>query len=327
MYYVYEWYIVSTGEVIYVGKGTGRRYKVRKHNRLFNEMIRRFECESRIVKEFDTEKDAFDYEFIRVMEMRLKGECVCNIYNGGSGGTTEWWNDELRKQYSEHNVMKSESQRKRMSEHNPMKNKAISEKTARSKSRAVVIGDKEYSSVKEARESLKVSFDAIANWCKKGINAKGEKCHYKDSPLNEFTDKRYNKGTCRSVIYKNVRYESVKDFAESIGISMSAALYWLRRGFNSDGVPCRYEDDTRELTFINRYAVRNKAKAKPVIVNGIKYDTCEDASKALGISKSTLYSYLQGTKRSRKYICEYGNQQPSQGKSDNSTLEGSTTNG
>lgn len=53
MYYVYEWFIVETGEVIYVGKGTGRRYKVRKHNRLFNEMIRRFECDSRIVKEFE----------------------------------------------------------------------------------------------------------------------------------------------------------------------------------------------------------------------------------------------------------------------------------
>lgn len=31
MFYVYEWYIVDTGEIIYVGKGKGNRYKVRKN--------------------------------------------------------------------------------------------------------------------------------------------------------------------------------------------------------------------------------------------------------------------------------------------------------
>ena len=129
MYYVYEWFIVETGEVIYVGKGTGRRYKVRKHNRLFNEMIRRFECDSRIVKEFGTEREAFEFEFVRINEMHERGQCVCNIHNGGYGGTVEWWTDELRAHYSEINVMKSEEQRKRMSENNPMKDKKIAEKT------------------------------------------------------------------------------------------------------------------------------------------------------------------------------------------------------
>lgn len=28
MYYVYEWYNVDTGEILYVGKGKGYRYKV-----------------------------------------------------------------------------------------------------------------------------------------------------------------------------------------------------------------------------------------------------------------------------------------------------------
>lgn len=36
MFYVYEWFIKETNEVIYVGKGKGKRYKVRKHNRLFD---------------------------------------------------------------------------------------------------------------------------------------------------------------------------------------------------------------------------------------------------------------------------------------------------
>ena len=52
MFYVYEWFIKETNEVIYVGKGCGRRYKVTKHNKFFNDMIKRFDCDSRIIKEF-----------------------------------------------------------------------------------------------------------------------------------------------------------------------------------------------------------------------------------------------------------------------------------
>ena len=60
MFYVYEWYIVSTNEVIYVGKGCRNRYKVRKHNQFFNDMITRFECDSRIIKYFEKEEKRFD---------------------------------------------------------------------------------------------------------------------------------------------------------------------------------------------------------------------------------------------------------------------------
>ena len=97
MFYVYEWYIVDTDEIIYVGKGCKNRYKVTKHNKMFNEMIRRYNCKSRIIKKFDNEKDAFEYEFIRINELRNKNQCVCNIYNGGTGGTVSWWNEERKK--------------------------------------------------------------------------------------------------------------------------------------------------------------------------------------------------------------------------------------
>lgn len=325
MYYVYEWYIIETGEIIYVGKGTGLRYKVRKHNKLFNEMIKRFSCDSRIIKQFDSEKEAFEYEFDRVLELKCKGQCVCNIHNGGYGGTTEWWTDELRKKYSDNNVMKSETQRKRMSENNPMKDKDIAAKTNGQKRKAVIIGDKEYPSVKDACNEFGVCFEVIANWCRKGVNPKGEKCRYKDREQVEFTDKRYNKGGSRAVIYEGVRYECVKDFAKGIGIGERTAGEWLRRGFNSKGVPVRYEDDTRELTFVNRYNERDKDKGKPVIVNDVTYKNVKEASKALGLTVKTLRTYLQ-KQNSTKYICKYGNQQPSRGNTDSSTTEGSTTN-
>lgn len=178
MYYVYEWYVVKTGEVIYVGKGTKRRYKVTKHNKFFNEMIKREKCESKIIKEFETEQEAFAYEYDRVRELKAIGQCVCNIRDGGFGGSTEWWNEDLRKIYSEHNVMKSEAQRKRMSEKNPMKNPEIAEKTNGQKRKPVIIDGKHFISLKEASIEYHVATDTINQWCLKGHNTRGIKCEF-----------------------------------------------------------------------------------------------------------------------------------------------------
>lgn len=175
MFYVYEWYIEETGEIIYVGKGCNRRYKVKKHNIFFNDMTKRYRCNSRIVKKFDKEKDAFEYEFIRINELKRNGQCVCNIYDGGFGGTTEWWTDELKKKYSEKNVMKSTEQRKRMKINNPMKNKSVAEKTNGQKRRKVIIGDKTYKSIKEAKEKLNASYSNLMTWSKKGKTPNGER--------------------------------------------------------------------------------------------------------------------------------------------------------
>lgn len=328
MYYVYEFFIVETNEIIYVGKGTRNRYRVKSNrNQFLTNMLDRFECDSRIVKWFDDEKDAFEYEYNYIKQLKQKGQCVCNIHNGGAGGSGEYWTAELRKEYSDHNVMKSKAQRERMSANNPMKNHDVAKRVATKKSKPVIIGDNEYASVKEASQRLLVSTDTIILWCKKGINYKGEQCRYKNKPQVVFSDQRYNKGSCKAVIYKGIEYECSVDLAKAIGIGKRTAFEWLRRGFDPSGEPCRYKDDKRVLTYENRYLKRNKARAKTIIVNGKTYQSCEEASKILNIPKSTLYSYLQGAKHNPNYICEYGNQQPSQGNFDNSTLEGSTTNG
>lgn len=41
-FYVYEWYIVETGEVFYVGKGTGNRALSSKSRDVLFEKIRKF---------------------------------------------------------------------------------------------------------------------------------------------------------------------------------------------------------------------------------------------------------------------------------------------
>ena len=176
MFYVYEWFIKETGEIIYVGKGCNNRYKVRKHNRFFNDMVRRFDCESRIIKRFENEQDAFDYEYVRVHELKEIGQCVCNIYEGGTGGVKSWWTDDLRNRYSEKNVMKSENQRKRMKDSNPMSDPKIAEKTNGQKRRKVTIGNTTYNSIKEAKEKLDISYSNILTWSKKGKTPSGEIC-------------------------------------------------------------------------------------------------------------------------------------------------------
>lgn len=312
MYYVYEWFVIDTGEIFYVGKGTRERYKYRKRNKKFNEFVNNHKCDSRIIKYFETEDDAFQYEYKRIEELKKIGQCQCNIMKGGRGGTTECWTEEARKYYSENNVMKSKEQRERMSKNNPMKNKEVAMRTNGQKKKAVIIGEHEYESVKDALTEYGICWDVLSTWCRKGINPYGEKCRYKGQPQKEYDGVRYNKGGSRPVIYKGIRYESEIDCAKSIGISQRTITEWLKRGFNPQGIECRFENDTRELEFVNRYTTRDNNRSKPVIINGIEYRSCRIASEKLNVPKSTLYSYLNGSKYNPYYLCEYGNQQPSQ---------------
>ena len=327
MYYVYEFYDVNTNEILYVGKGCGNRYKTRYgRNKLLTEKLNKSACDSRIIKYFDSEKDAFDYEYQRINKLKSEGQCTCNIHCGGAGGSGEYWTDELRKEYSENNVMKNPEQRKRMSKNNPMKNFEVAKRVASQKSRPVIINGIEYSSIKEACEKLHTTTETIRLWCNKGINSNGELCRYKDQEQAIFTDKRYNKGGSKAVIYQGIRYEAIIDLAKALNRGETTIHTWLKRGFSPDGIPCRYEDDTRELVFENRHIKRNKAKAKRVIINGIYYKSCEEASDKLNIPKSTLYSYLNGSKHNPDFICKYDDQQPSQENVSKSILEGSETN-
>lgn len=319
MYYVYEWYIVETNEIIYVGKGTGRRYKVRKHNKFFNDMIIRYNCSSRIVREFEREKDAFEYEFDRILELKKIGQCVCNIYDGGFGGTSSWWTEDDRKKYSEKNVMKSEIQRKRMKEYNPMKNREIAEKTNAKKRKAVIIDDYEYKSIKEVCNNYCVSSSTVIEWCRKGKTANGESCRFKNLDCETYVYK--NTGQKRSVTYNGVHYDSATQMARSLGIAQTTASRWCRNGVDPYGKPCCYDDDNRKTI------VSMGSKSIPVIVNNKWYPSKESARKDLNISAYTLTQLLDGKLKDEKYICRYGNQQPSRGNTDISTSEGSTTNG
>ena len=185
MYYVYEWYVKTTGEIIYVGKGSKKRYLSKQHNYLFKELTKRFECESRIIKKFEKEEDAYLYEFERINELKEINQCVCNIMQGGYGGGNSYkhnckrWTAEERLKYSKNNVMKDEKQRERMKNNNPMKNKVYALKNGIKHRKPFVIGNKEYQTLEEASKEYKVTIQCIKYYLKKGYDNNNNKCYYK----------------------------------------------------------------------------------------------------------------------------------------------------
>lgn len=89
-FYVYEWYVKNTNEVIYVGKGKGNRYKtLRGRNKFFLDMYNTHECDVRIVKDNLSEKDAFEEErkLIRYYRDNHPEYRLTNQSDGGEGNS------------------------------------------------------------------------------------------------------------------------------------------------------------------------------------------------------------------------------------------------
>ena len=83
-YYVYEWFIKSTGEVFYVGKGTGNRVSSNKdRNKHFLAIKKKYDCDYRIVKKFVNEQDALDFEKEYGQELKKQGFAKASYVLGG----------------------------------------------------------------------------------------------------------------------------------------------------------------------------------------------------------------------------------------------------
>lgn len=246
MFYVYEWFIKTTGEIIYVGKGCKSRYKSLCHrNKIFLEFIKRFDCDSRIIKTFETEEEAFLYEKERILQLKSKGLCVCNLDNGGTGGVNFVWTDEMRQYKSKYNPMKSINQRQRMSEKNPMKNPSVAQKIAQKNRRKVVINNIVYDGVKIASQSLNVCEYSVITWCKRGYDTHGFPCRYLDQPQKEYPliKKTHPMATkLRPVIIDGIRYETVKDGANAINVCSESLIRAIKNGKKCKGHECRYDN-------------------------------------------------------------------------------------
>ncbi|MBO5003845.1 MAG: hypothetical protein J6D03_00960 [Clostridia bacterium] len=92
IYYVYEWYFKSTGEVFHVGKGKDNRYleRVGSRNNFFKSIVTKYtdDVDSRIVKNNMFEDDAWSYERELIAKYKSIGQCKTNFHIGGKEGFT-----------------------------------------------------------------------------------------------------------------------------------------------------------------------------------------------------------------------------------------------
>lgn len=89
VYYVYKRYDKETGEIIYVGKGVGCRYRDKRPSRrskYFMRYIKKHNCVSTIIQNGMTETEAYDLEEQIIEEYKSKGQCKLNFDNGGRRG-------------------------------------------------------------------------------------------------------------------------------------------------------------------------------------------------------------------------------------------------
>lgn len=223
VYYVYEWYNIKDNSVFYVGKGTKKRFMSLNHrNELFLDYIKNNETSSRIIKEFNNEQEAFDYENKMIEYYQNIGQCNCNICKGGYGGFSQCWTEEFKKYWSENNPMKREEQRKRMSLNNPMKNKETVEKVSKHNRRPVIINNIEYPSVKEASEKLGVCQQTITLWCQQGYTTlRQSSARYKDEPQKNY-DKINPLG--KAVYIDDKYFLTLKEASQYLGCKTSNGL-------------------------------------------------------------------------------------------------------
>lgn len=87
MYYVYIWYIKTTGVVFYVGHGHGNRYKtLKKRTDYFHSFYDNNECLCAIVESDMTVEAARLREIELIKHYRSIGMAKANIHNGGRSG-------------------------------------------------------------------------------------------------------------------------------------------------------------------------------------------------------------------------------------------------
>lgn len=89
IYYVYEWFIKETNQIIYIGKGKGDRYKDARRNTYFNMIVDRFECDVRFIKEGLTEYEALMLEEELFAQREGEGHVLSNIVTPNSPGVFE----------------------------------------------------------------------------------------------------------------------------------------------------------------------------------------------------------------------------------------------
>ena len=231
-FYVYKWFIESTNEVFYIGKGCGKRYKdVYDRNQIFLQEYYNIypDCKSEIIEYFETEDEAFLHEEELISYYRNIGQAKANIDKGGAAGYKSQWTPELRAY---------------MSKYNPMKNKEIAEKSVRNrKKRAIRYKDKIYSCAKELSLVLGTSLSRTCEWATRGYDSDYNLCQQLDMKYEpiDYSKRLLNPASKKVIIDENKIFNTLKEAADYIGgsaQSLGRALKKQQATFK--GHTCQY---------------------------------------------------------------------------------------
>lgn len=121
-FYVYEWYNIETGEIFYVGKGTGRRLKSPNgRNRYFLRYKNKYNCDVRIVKDNLTNDESLELEAELIAKYKKENQPLTNLTDGGenppalsgekNGMYGKTHTDEVKKKLHDCNMGKHEGEK------------------------------------------------------------------------------------------------------------------------------------------------------------------------------------------------------------------------
>lgn len=229
MFYVYKWFNIKTNEVFYIGKGCNNRYKqTKKRNKLFKKYIQDNKCDVEIIEYFKNENDAFKSEHQLIVDFKKNGQCKCNLDDGGKGGCNFIWTKEMKKYFSENNIMKDEKQRKKMSKYNPMYNKDTSLKSGIKHRKPFYIGEKYYQCLKEASREYNVTESAISYWLKNGHNNK-ELCYFVGTePIKYDFNAKIKYSNAIRVKYDEKEYSNLKELSNFLNIKYTTLYKYYK---------------------------------------------------------------------------------------------------
>lgn len=108
-YYIYEYYIIDSGEVFYVGKGKNKRFKnLYSRNKFFKDMYYSHNCDVRKVKIGLTEEEAFKEEIklIKFYRDKFPQYRLTNQTDGGEG--TSGWKPSIEFRRKQSNIHKEQ---------------------------------------------------------------------------------------------------------------------------------------------------------------------------------------------------------------------------
>ncbi len=212
-YYVYIWYLESSKEVFYVGKGSGNRVtSMKDRNPHFRHIRNKCKCGYKIVKYFDNEEEAYDYELKLGTEYKAKGQAWCCYV---LGKTDKFLSNETKKKIA-----------KTLKGNIPWsKGKHLSEET-KEKMRQAHLGKKQSEEVKKRRSIALMGHKMPKSTCRKiALSKMGEK--------NPMYGKKQSEETIRKRVAKMIGHEVSEETRAKIGIANGKKVAKIEVGTNN----------------------------------------------------------------------------------------------